>query len=215
MCARTVSQKIHTRTHAHTDVRARAHTHTHARTRTHSHTHIHTLYKHTHTHTRTHTRTHDTHTHTHRQTYTLTTYTHTHTTHTYTHTHTPLPKHASWTKRKQVYTRRQQAAKPTGNVCLKAFALSGDTGPGCSTTTYQPTYGQGSRNSASLVSIPQTQPRCTDVPDWVTTSAAQTHLLRDSDSFNCKCQMVAMQLAPDRCHSGGGSVWDVPVQPTF
>ena len=55
-----------------------------------------------------------------------------------------------------------------------------------------------------------TQPRCTDVPDWVTTSAVQPTFW-DSDSFHFKCH--GRHLAPNRCNVGGGSVWDVVVQP--
>ena len=54
-----------------------------------------------------------------------------------------------------------------------------------------------------------TQPRCTEVPDWVTTSAEQPTFW-DSDSFNCQCH--GRQLAPNRCSLGEGSVWDVVVQ---
>ena len=56
-----------------------------------------------------------------------------------------------------------------------------------------------------------TQPRCTDVPDWVKTSAVQPTFW-DSDSFNFKCH--GRQLAPNRCNLDGGSVWDVVVQPS-
>ena len=42
--------------------------------------------------------------------------------------------------------------------------------PGCTTTSKQ-SYCQGGRTSAA--SPRATQPRCTDVPDWVTTSAVQ------------------------------------------
>ena len=45
-----------------------------------------------------------------------------------------------------------------------------------------------------------TQPRCTDVPDWVTASA-----FWDRDSFNFKCH--GRHLAPNRCNLGGGSGW--------
>ena len=49
-----------------------------------------------------------------------------------------------------------------------------------------------------------------NVPDWVTTFAVQPTGW-DSDSFNVKC--LGRQLAPNRCNLGGGSVWDVVVQP--
>ena len=51
----------------------------------------------------------------------------------------------------------------------------------------------------------------TDVPDWVTVSAVQPTFW-DSDSFNLKCH--GHQLAPNRYTFGGGSVWDVVMQPS-
>ena len=55
----------------------------------------------------------------------------------------------------------------------------------------------GTQMSASLV---QLSPGLrTDVPDWVTTSDGATHfflLLKDSDSFSCKCH--GRQLAPQK-----------------
>ena len=56
-----------------------------------------------------------------------------------------------------------------------------------------------------------TQPRYTDVPDWVTTSAVKPTFW-DNDSFTSKCH--GRQLAPNRCNLGGRSVWDVVVQPS-
>ena len=47
-------------------------------------------------------------------------------------------------------------------------------GPGC-TTTSQAIYRQVGRHSASLMQL-LSPDRCTDVPDWVTTSAMLTHL---------------------------------------
>ena len=78
------------------------------------------------------------------------------------------------------------------------------------TTTSQPIYCQvGGRKSASLVQL--SPDALTDVPDWVTTPAVQDTFW-DSDSFNVKC--YGRQLAPSRCNLGGGSVWDVVVQPS-
>ena len=45
----------------------------------------------------------------------------------------------------------------------------------------------------------------------MTTSAVQP-TFGDSDNFNFKCH--SRQLAPTRCNLGGGSVWDVVVQPS-
>ena len=59
-------------------------------------------------------------------------------------------------------------------------------GPGCTTTS------QRGRKSGSLKQL--TQPRFTDVPDWVTTSAAVQPTFKDSDSFNVKWH--GRQLAP-------------------
>ena len=56
-----------------------------------------------------------------------------------------------------------------------------------------------------------TQPRCTDVPDWVTTSTLQSAFW-DHDSFNCKCH--GRQLAQNRCNLGGGTVYDIVMQPS-
>ena len=50
-----------------------------------------------------------------------------------------------------------------------------------------------------------------DVPDWVKTYAVQPTFW-DSDSFSVKCH--SQQLAPNRSNLGGGSVWDVVVQPS-
>ena len=46
---------------------------------------------------------------------------------------------------------------------------------------------------------------------WVTTSAVQPTFW-DSDSFNFKCH--GRKLAPNRCSLGGGSAWDVVLQPS-
>ena len=56
-----------------------------------------------------------------------------------------------------------------------------------------------------------TQSRCTNVRNWATTSAMQPTSW-DSDSCNFKCH--GRQLAPNRCSLGGGSVWDLVVQPS-
>ena len=48
------------------------------------------------------------------------------------------------------------------------------------------------------------QPRCIDVPDWVTTSAVQP-TFQDSESL---WSPAATQ------HLGGGWVWDIAVQPS-
>ena len=72
--------------------------------------------------------------------------------------------------------------------------------------TAQPIYCQTGRKSASLMQLT----KCTDVPDCVATSGVQPTFL-DSDRFNFKCH--GGQLAPNRCNHGGGTVWDVVVQP--
>ena len=72
-------------------------------------------------------------------------------------------------------------------------------GRGC-TTTSQPIYCQGGRKSASLVLA--TQPRCTVVPDWLTSFAVQTHLLGLVTVFIWSAMMVAswhpQQVQPGR-----------------
>ena len=78
--------------------------------------------------------------------------------------------------------------------------------PGCMTTSKQ-SYCQGGRTSAA--SPRATQPTCTDVPDWVTTSAVQ-HLWRLVTVLILSAMIAS--LAPNRCNLGGGStVWDVVV----
>ena len=80
-------------------------------------------------------------------------------------------------------------------------------GPGCMTTS-QPIYRQGGRKSASLVQLS---------PDALTSQIGCQLLplqptFWDSDSFNLKCH--GRQLASSRYNLGGGSVWDVVVQPS-
>ena len=83
-------------------------------------------------------------------------------------------------------------------------------GPGF-TTTSQPIYLLP--RWQKVLQYRATQRICTDVPDWVATSAVQQPTFSDSDSFNFKCH--GRQLAPNRCNLGGGrSVWDVVEQPS-
>ena len=72
-------------------------------------------------------------------------------------------------------------------------------------STSDPMYCQGQNVHQS----PATQPRRTDVPDWV---ILLSPTFWDNDSFNFKCH--GRQLASNRCNLRGGSVWGVVVQPS-
>ena len=76
-------------------------------------------------------------------------------------------------------------------------------------TTSQPSYGgQGGRKSAKSRTA---EPTCTDVSDWVTTSAVQPTFW-DSDSFKFSA-IVASWLPTGGATLGGGWGWDVVEQP--
>ena len=84
-------------------------------------------------------------------------------------------------------------------------------GPGC-TTTPHPIF------TAKVAESPPVS-WCISAQIDARTSQIGKQLLavqpifRDSDSFNCKRH--GRQLAPNWCNFGGGSVWDVVVQPSL